>query len=406
MPMLKEHLLSCAASVTQEPLTCASGEIVPVLFVIDQLCELGGAEKVLLRMIDRLPRERYSPMLLTFKIDESLGIAKSVSCALYVYPLHSTHDWQALQVARKLRRLIRENHVQITHTFHETSDLWAGAIAKVSGCPILISSRRDMGFNRQSKHRRPYRWMARYFSQVHAVSEQVRRQNIEQDGLPPSRVVTVYNGIDVQAQPAGASRNALKKRFGLEHATQLVTSVGHIRAVKGFDVFLRAAAGVRQVLPEVVFALAGEDHEPEHTKRLKEMAAAAGLGANFVFLGSVADVRPLLRASDVFCLLSRSEGLSNALLEAMACELPCVATAVGGNPEVVTDRKTGFLVESEDADSATASILHLLRNPDQARSMGAEGRRVLEQKFTTETMMRSLIDSYEQLLDAARRKNP
>ena len=360
---------------------------------------------MLLRMIDRLPRERYAPILVTFKIDDSLGIADSVSCPLHVYPLRRTYDWRALQVARKLRRLIRDNRVQITHTFHETSDLWAGAIAKMSGCPILISSRRDMGFNREPKHRKPYRWMGRYFSQIHTVSEQVRQRNIEQDRLDPKRVVTIYNGIDTGPEASFANRHALRKRFGLEHATHLVTSVGHIRTVKGFDVFLRAAARVREVMPGAVFVIAGDDHEPEHTKVLKEMAAAEGLGPNFVFLGPVADVRPLLRASDVFCLTSRSEGLSNALLEAMACELPCVATAVGGNPEVVVDGKTGFLVANEDDEAAAKSILLLLRNPATARSMGIEGRRILERKFTTETMMRSLIESYEQLLDDARCKH-
>lgn len=382
----------------------ANGTI-PVLFITDQLCALGGAEKVLLRMIDSLPRERYAPMLVTFKIDQSLGIADSVSCPLHVYPLRRTYDWQALQVARKLRRLIRDNRVQITHTFHETSDLWAGPIAKMSGCPILISSRRDMGFNRERKHTRPYRWMGRYFNQVHTVSEQVRQRNIVQDHLEPSRVVTIYNGIDTGPEPTIANQHALRKRFGLEHAKHLVTAVGHIRTVKGFDVLLSAAARVREQAPGIVFAIAGKELEPEYAARLKERVVSQGLARNVVFLGALADVRPLLRVSDVFCLLSRSEGLSNALLEAMACELPCVATAVGGNPEVVVDGRTGFLVQNEDDKAAAESILLLLGDPARARSMGIEGRRILEQKFTTETMMRRLIENYERLLGDARRKH-
>src|SRR6185312_3808040 len=175
--------------------------------------------------------------------------------------------------------------------------------------------------------------------------------------------------------------------------------------VKGFDVFVEAAAHIARAAPDTAFAIAGEDSDTECCRQLREMASARGLKDNFFLLGGLDDVYPLLQAADVFCLLSRTEGLSNALLEAMACELPCVATAVGGNPEVVTDGTTGFLVESEDAESAAASILNLLRNPASARSMGIEGRKILEQKFTTETMMRSLIDCYEHLLDDARRKN-
>src|SRR5439155_18746716 len=121
----------------------APGRVLDVLFLIDELCEFGGAERVLLRIIEHLPRERYSPRVVTFKIDERLGFADSLSCPLHVFPLRRTYDWGAVGVARKIREIIRAHNVQITHTFFETSDLWGGPIAKMSGCPVLISSRRD-----------------------------------------------------------------------------------------------------------------------------------------------------------------------------------------------------------------------------------------------------------------------
>lgn len=387
-----------------EPVHVRSRETIGVLFIIDQLCELGGAEKVLLRMVDRLPRERYSPRVVTFKIDPSLGIANSISCPLHVFPLSRTYDRTALAVARQIRGLIREHRVQITHTFHETSDLWAGPIAKISGCPVLISSRRDMGFNRSRKHRLAYRWAGRrLFTEVQTVSEQVRRRNITEDRLTPERVITLYNGVDFHRSTKIAPKSELRKRLGLGDASHLISSVGHIRAVKGFDVLVRTAARVCAEIPGAVFAIAGADHQPAYTERLNRLIASLGLSDHFLFLGSLEDPASLLQASDVFCLLSSSEGLSNALLEAMAYELPCVATAVGGNPEVVSDGKTGFLVGNEDAESAAASVLCLLRDPTLARGMGVEGRLTVERQFTTETMMRRLTESYEQLLCGARR---
>ncbi len=397
--------MSCTALTLPELSVALRSEPVGVLFVIDQLCELGGAEKVLLRMVDRLPRDRYSPQVVTFKIDPLLGIADSISCPLHVFPLRRTYDLGALHVAGKIRRLVRQDGIQITHTFHETSDLWAGPIAKMSGCPFLISSRRDMGFNRGRKHRLAYRWAGRFFDQVHTVSEQVRLQNLAEDRLLPEQVLTIYNGVDFRSDVVTVPKSEVRKRLRLAHASHLICSVGHIRAVKGFDVFIRAAARVCSEFPGAVFAVAGADHEPAHTNDLKRLVANLGLENNFVFLGSIDDPLDLLRASDVFCLLSRSEGLSNALLEAMACELPCVATAVGGNPEVVLEGQSGFLVGNEDAESAAACVLHLLRRPAAARSMGMEGRKIVECKFTTETMMRRLTESYEQLLCDAHRKN-
>lgn len=392
--------MACAAPII-EPFTPASRDATAVLFIIDQLCELGGAEKVLLRMVDRLPRERYSPRVITFKIDETLGIRESISCPLDVFPLRRTYDRNALRVARSIREIVRKHQVWITHTFHETSDLWGGPIAKMSGCPILISSRRDMGFNRQPKHERSYRWIGRYFDQVQTVSEQVRTQSIAKDRLHPRRVKTVYNGIDLPPAASGYDKRELRRALGLPDAKHLVTSVGHIRAIKGFDVLLQAAARVVQQVPGAVFAIAGHDHEPDHTRNLKAQVAAQGLQDTFLFLGGWERVHPLLHASDVFCLLSRSEGLSNALLEAMGCGLPCVATSVGGNQEVVIDGETGFLVRNEDADSAADATVELLNDAQKALAFGRRGREIVEQKFTTEAMMRTVIASYEQLLDTA-----
>ena len=135
-----------------------SPEDIPgVLYIIDQLCALGGAERVLLRILEHLPREKYSPHVVTFQINASLGLEKVLPCPLHVYPLRRTHGWAALGVARKIHQLVRSHNIRITHTFHATSDLWAGMIARMSGCPILISSRRDMGFLRTTKHQIAYR---------------------------------------------------------------------------------------------------------------------------------------------------------------------------------------------------------------------------------------------------------
>jgi glycosyltransferase involved in cell wall biosynthesis len=394
-------MVSCVSKVRESRWRAAAPAPLPILFMTDLLCrenELGGAERVLLRILKSLPRERYSPRVITFRLDEGSQIADLLGCPLHVLPLDRTYGWGALRVARSIRKIVHSYGIQITHTFHETSDLWGGVIAKMSGCPILVSSRRDMGIQRQKKHRLAYKLLGRYFDQVQTVSEEVRRFSIREDGLEPRRVVTIHNGIDVPNQFAGSERPALRAQFGLSPTCPLVVSVGNIRHVKGVDILLRTAAKVCEVMPDAMFVIAGEHLEPRYAEELTKLVAQLGMASRFRFLGGLDDVTSLLHCADVFCLLSRSEGLSNALLEAMACALPCVATRVGGNSEVVIEGKTGYLVDRENVDRAATSLLQLLQSPSLARRMGFEGRKVVEQEFTTETMMRSLLESYQQLL--------
>src|SRR5712664_1138017 len=170
-----------------------------VLFVIDQLCESGGAERAILQTIRLLPPTRFRSSLITFRIDENLEIFRDLPCPHFVYPLHRTYDWNALQVARKVRKFIREERVDIVHTFHETADLWGGLVSQMKDGPALVSSRRDMGILRAPKHRLGYWLMRSRFDLVLTVSEQVRRYCIENDGLPEAAVATLYNGVELES---------------------------------------------------------------------------------------------------------------------------------------------------------------------------------------------------------------
>jgi glycosyltransferase involved in cell wall biosynthesis len=133
---------------------------------------------------------------------------------------------------------------------------------------------------------------------------------------------------------------------------------------------------------------------------LELLVKELNLGDNVHFLGRRENPYPVLRASNVFCLPSRSEGFSNALIEAMGCGLPVVATRVGGNPEAVREGKEGFLVASEDAEAMARQILLLLSQREMALRMGREARATVETRFSMEGMMRRLTSLYSELLAA------
>ncbi len=371
-----------------------------VLFLIDEFFDAhGGAEGALVRMTRHLPKDRFRCSVVTF---HGKNADRTVfDCPFYVFELTTISDWHAVKMAFRLRSLIRREKVDIVHTFFETSDLWGGLVAKLSGRPLLISSRRDMGILRRNRHSLFYRLLGPMYDQVQAVSNQVREFAIREDGLNPNKVVTVYNGIELD-QLTPAKDQLTRKSLGVEHASHVILSVGNVRPVKGFDVLIRVAAIVCKQFPQAAFLIAGHFHDVPYSEELLALREELGLTNNVLFLGLRADVNTILPLGDVFCLPSRSEGLSNALLEAMAHSLPAVATRVGGNPEVVEDGQTGFLVESEDAQAMAEKILVLLKDPALASSMGETGRQMLESKFTVERMVSRLVSLYDALLGNVR----
>jgi glycosyltransferase involved in cell wall biosynthesis len=369
-----------------------------VLFMIDQICEMGGAERVFLNTIRLLPKDRFRCSIITFKIDPSLGIFDSLPCPHQVLPLRNVHDWNSVRVAQKIRGIVRNEKVDIVHTFFETSDLWGGLVSKMSGARTLVSSRRDMGILRSRKHDLGYRIMNPWFDMVLTVSEQVRQFCIQKDHLPPKKVLTLYNGLELDKIPHTNGTGALRNSLGIEASAPVVVAVGHIRRIKGIDVLVRAAGKVAREFPNVVFLVVGRNSEPAHFRELEVLIEKLGVQKNVRFLGETENIYPLLKMSDVFFLPSRSEGFSNALIEAMARGLPCVATRVGGNGEAVEEGHSGYLVENEDADSAADRIIALLRNPERAKEMGQAGRKIVEQKFTAEVMMERLVSLYDGLL--------
>jgi glycosyltransferase involved in cell wall biosynthesis len=373
-----------------------------ILFMIDELCEIGGAERVLFKMIRSLPDHLFRCTLFTFRINEEADISK-IGCPVHVLPLRKTYDWNAVKVAVAIRKFVKQEKVSIVHTFFETSDLWAGPIAKLSGCPVLVSSRRDLGILRSWKHRIGYKILRGLYDSVLTVSPQVSEFCIQQDGLDPSKVHTLFSGLDIESVAHATTRAAMRKQLRIDEAVPVITTVGNIRKVKGIDILLEAAALVCRKRPSTVFLVVGRKSEEEHCHELEDRIHSLGLRKNFRMLGSREDVFSILRMSDIFCLPSRSEGFSNALLEAMACTLPCVATDVGGNREVLTHGETGLLVPGESSEELALALLHLLSDPIRAKAMASRGVEVVRSRFTTEAMISNLTNVYQQLMAAKER---
>lgn len=391
-PEVTEPLPRSAESLALE----TNGSRPHVLFLIDHLMARGGGEGNLLKIVELMPSQLVRCSVATFRIHPE--IRKSVSVPVHVFPLRRTYNLGAIKAAWQLRRLIRREKIDIVQTYFETSDLWGGLVAKLSGA-VFLSSRRDLGILRSAKHRLAYRFLNRITDRVLAVSEEVRRFCIATDRVDPGKISVVYNGVDFSQVAAASPQASPYASAEWAKAGHIVTCVANIRRIKGIDVLVRAAQRVCAEIPGAVFLLVGDCSPRPSVEEIRSLVRSLGLENNVKFLNFVENPVPILKMSNVFCLLSRSEGFSNALLEAMACGVPPVVTQVGGNPEAIRDGENGFLVPPEDDKAAAERILSLLRDPERARRLGEAARATARTQFSAETMIQNLVGLYRELLE-------
>ncbi len=213
---------------------------------------------------------------------------------------------------------------------------------------------------------------------------------LERSGVTHTRRRSIANGVDTErfAPAPVEERAALRRELGLSSGPVL-SYVGRLEPQKNLPALLTAFHVLRRDHPDATLVLAGEGSQ-ERTLR--------GLAADGVrFLGRVEDVVPLLRSTDVFVLPSWREGLSNALLEAMACELPVVVTAVGGATEVVTDHISGRLVDPGDVDALRIAMAGLLEDPERRHAMGRRAREVILDRYALEDRIDDFLTLYREL---------
>jgi glycosyltransferase involved in cell wall biosynthesis len=363
-----------------------------ILLILDGFPKsLGGGERIALRLAELFPRYGFRASVLAFSVHpESPVLSTPLPFPVYVLPLRRTWDLTAFRAAIELGRFLRQRDIRIVQTFFESSDLWGGLVTRALSPAKLIWSRRDMGILRSPIHARAYPLLRRLPDLVFAVSEQVRQHVIAVDHVSPTRVRTLYNGIDTARWCPSANspqRNNLR-----------VTTVGNLRRVKGHDLFIRAAALVLQQIPDASFSIVGQVLEPEYHAELQVLIAELGLDSRFALLANGSDLREHLASAGLFVLPSRSEGFSNAILEAMASSLPVIATNVGGNAEAVQHEVTGLIVPPDDPHALAQAMARLLSDPQAMHQMGLAGKQRVEQRFSTDVMMQELATACEELL--------
>ncbi len=282
----------------------------------------------------------------------------------------------ALRTAWRLAASLRTAGATVVHTHNSAPQIAAGLGQRLRhwrrpGMALVHTEHGRLGDLRPAILRLR-RWTAREFGAIIAVSADAREQLLHH-GIHSARGVdVVHNGVDL-------SRFAERRTRPAGDGMRIV-HVGRLDPIKGQDLLLSAMPMVRDQVPGVTLVIVGDGPTRDH---LADQARALGIEQIVTFAGATDDVRPFLGQADLFVLPSRSEGISLALLEAMATGLPVVATNVGGNREVIGEACGTLVAPGQPALLATA-IVSLLRQPALAAAMGSAARRTVEQHFALE----------------------
>jgi L-malate glycosyltransferase len=360
-------------------------EPVRVCFLIDELAA-AGTETQLLALVPRLDRRRVRPYLCLLRGDSAASRAlEPEDCPVRRLGVGSLLRPRTLLRLGRFAAWLRRERIDVLQVYFPDSSYFGLPAAFLAGVPNRVRTRNNVGHWLTPLHRLLGRLLNGLTTVTVANCEAARQALLADEKPRPESVLVLENGVDhgrFLAVPPLSARTGPPCRVG---------AVANLRAVKGLDVLVRAAARLASDHPGVTFAVAGEGDE---RAALERQIGEAGLATRFALPGATADVPGFLAGLDVAVLPSRAEGMSNAVLEYMAAGRAVVASAVGATPEVIEDGVHGLLVPPGDDAALAAALDRLLRDPALACRLGDVARLRARERYGREAMVRRFEDFF------------
>lgn len=371
---------------------------------ITRTAKIAGAENLLLEIAKKYDRENFYMEFCTISgRGDFHGQLDKLGAVSYALGMRSFIEVPLIFL--NLVGLLRKKKYDVLHVHLFLSSflgLLAGLVAKV---PVKIMTRHYSDY--MYLYGNPFkvridRLSLRLCDKVTVVSEAVGRVIIERDHFDCGKLITVYNGIDLDKfKPVLSSSEKIKRELGFE-GVLIVGAVGSLEYRKGHSFLIEAAQHVIESVPKVHFIVAGEG---PLLNTLKAKTSSMGISGNFSFIGYRSDISEVISSFDVFVHPSTEEGFGIAILEALAMGKPVVAFSVGGIPEIIQDCSYARLVTPGDCKGLADAILSFLPiNLDQEK-LRTEARKSVSEKFAVLDMIRKYESLYKNLIsDVSKRK--
>ena len=382
-------------------------ERVKVLRIIARL-NIGGPAIHTILLTEKLNRNLFDSVLVAGSEDEQEGNMldlmgeRKISSLILPELGREISFWHDLLTFFKVYRIIRKFKPQIVHSHTAKAGTIGRLAAKLAGVPIVIHTFHGHVFHSYFSRLKTNffllieRFCGRFTDRVITISQ---RQFDDIRGfkvIREDRIVVVSLGLDLEGFVKFSHRNGeVRRELGVSDNCKLVGIVGRLVPIKNHNLFFDAARRITEKLTDVRFVVVGDG---ELRDELRGFIQKLGIEDKVSFLGWRNDLAKIYSDLDVLVLTSLNEGTPVAVIEAMASEVPVVATRVGGVPDLVDDGVTGYLVESGDKVGLVEAITKVLNNPEEAHMMGEAGRRKVYPDYDISNLVQHLEGLYKELL--------
>jgi glycosyltransferase involved in cell wall biosynthesis len=363
---------------------------------------IGGAEQDLLLLLRRLDRTQWSPVVACPPQGEFRNRVEALGIPVVpitLPPWRKFSSWVRRQGAvRDLSTVLGICRPDFIHV----NDLWwvphtVRAVERLTPrvIPVIAHVRQHLA----PKKVRAY--ALDRADRVVAVSRRVQAA-LEEGGVPPERISTVYSGVDVTVCSPAVDGNSVRMKHGIPTHAFLIGTVANLLPIKGYESMIRALPSIRGHVPSVHYLVVGGGADT-YKEQLQALCAEQEVADIVHFVGFHDPVWPYMASMDVYVQPSQDEALGIAAIEAMAMNKAVVATRVGGLQEVVVDGETGFLVQPGDMSEMSDRLVALFQDPVRREAMGHGGHRRVCEHFDIEKTLSGMNDVYHRVLHAADR---
>ena len=293
----------------------------------------------------------------------------------------------------RLKKYIIENGIDLLHTHNYKSDVIGFLVSRLTGVPVMATAHGFTDMTRSvSLYEKLDRWVLKsFFKRIVVVTNSMLKD------FPKEKKRVISNGVDIGQLKRDESRGHETRRlYHIGNEDIVIGTVGRLSYEKNQIMILEAAYPIMRKDERIKILIVGDG--PKKAE-LKQFAAARHLEDRVLFTGLMRDTVSAYSSMDIFVLSSLTEGAPLTLLEAMAMELPVIATRVGGIPEIINDGKNGLLVNSRDADALRGKMNELIANKEKAREISGSVRGFVKSNYSLERMCREYKKVYSEILN-------